>query len=343
MFTLAHMKPIKSEFLEHYDYGFILTDSGSGIDGNYVYFNGDVDPTTRSPQTGDKFCIAKQDMTIQYFLYQGSGKWGMFQNDGRSPDIESNVTDKWPWDPSVTWSGVSGSISSSAKFEFRKIRWSGITCYTADFVPSAIIYSGSDLTLDPQETLTEDDVWIRQDTGYHLNKIYIQHDEDGYRWYADVAGEYNENRTYYAKPSLEELGWPWDHYDWYDFQRDYWMAASEYYDFRNMDNVEKVNEGPYNVTVHVTNGSNEYDLICKNNDENSAVMPYCRFKGKTNNDKEVILRLMWYEQNKYKWILQPYGKGGYDIMSNETFDINSLVWPWDSGITWTSNYTFTKK
>ena len=344
MYILGFKKPIELEFNEHIDYGFVCTSSNSSIAGNYVYFNGDVDPTTRRPQANDKFCVAKDDMSMKYFLYQGGRNvWGMFENDGRSPTAESDETDRWPWEDGIVWSY--GDMPSDTTFEFKKIRWCGMIKYVPAIDESLrSIYSYSDLTLDPQESLGLDKVWLNQESTYHNYKVFIQQDDDGFRWYLNgYQGNTTVNRTYHAKAGIEELGWPWDNYDWYDVSRDYWQNDGSYFDFRNMDKPDKVNEGPYNWTITVTNGSNSFKLTCKNQDPNGTLMPYARFVGTNTSNEEVILRLMTgSDSNTMRWVLQQYGQEGSIVMANENVSNTELKWPWDSSITWDNSYSFAK-
>lgn len=312
------------------------------MDGNYYFFTRDVDPRTTTPQSQDKFCVTKEDGSSMFFLYQSYKKWGMFERDSNSPTIESIETMKWPWESGVTWEGVGGSINSDAVFEFKEVRWSGVVEYNPVNYPETkygILYSNSDGTMGNQDELKEGLTYARYTNN---NKYYltIQKDADGYRWY--YKGKYSDstvNRTYHAKVTAEELGWPWDNYDWYPVKRSYWMEDMATFDFRNMDNIEKVNKGPYNWSINVTVNSQTYTLTCNNNDPDGTVMPYCKFVGSGPNGNLFALHLCYgNSDNTFRWAWQSYGPtsapGSY---SNQTFGIDSIVWPWDSSVSWTGD------
>ena len=331
---LGFRKPKTELFKEHITYGFSVTDSGnSRVDGNYYFFNRDINPQTTIPQNGDTFSIAKADGDAPRFYYQSYQKWGMFY-DG-SPLVESDTTTLWPWDSNLNW--AYGNMSDSVKFEFKKMRWSGIVKYNPNDYPETgyTIFSNSDGTMENQEVLEVGKTWLRFDnSAYTKSFLTIQQDEDGYRWYYTYRN-YNIDRTYYAAATLEELGWPWDHYDWYPTKRSYWLEGMTIPDFRNMDNIEKVNKGLFNWSINVNVDSNDYTLICNNNDPNGKLMPYCKFIGTGPNSKLYALYLGYGDSdNTFRWIWQEYGSYGGDAYSDNVFTLDNIAWPWDSSITW---------
>ena len=318
-YTLAwkKQKQIEKLFKEHIQYGVTLSGSGnSSQDGNYLFFSRNVDPRTTTPQSQDKFCMTLEDGSSKYFLYENTNRWALFENGSHSPYIESNKTTLWPWESGITWNafnmgGVSGSITPSTVFEFKQVRWTGIVEYNPTEYPETKygkIYSNSNGTMDNQETLEEGREWARY---LNNNKRYliIQKDDDGYRWYyKGKSGDTTINRTYHAKATIEELGWPWDNYDWYQVKRSRLLEDISTYDFRNMDNIEKVNKGPYNWSINVTTSSHTYTLICNNNDPDGTVMPYCKFVGNGLDGKLYALYLAYGgNDNTFRWVWQPYG------------------------------------
>ena len=334
MYILGFKKPKEELFKEHITYGFTLSNSGdSALDGNYYFFSRDVDPRTTTPQSQDKFCVTKEDGSSKYFLYENNNKWAMFENDYQSPTIESDTTTLWPWESGIVWNGVGGSISADAVLEFKQVRWSGIVEYDPVTYPETkygYIYSYSDGTMGNQEDVLKEGIKFTRYTTNNEHYLTIQKDSDGYRWYFN--GKYSNstvNRTYHAKATIEELGWPWDNYDWYVVKRDYWMEDVSIFDFRNMDNIEKVNKGPYNWTINVTTKNSEtYTLTCNNNDPDGKVMPYCKFVGNGPDGKLYALYLMYGDSdNTFRWVWQSYD-GGYEN-SMTTFNIDNIVWPWD--------------
>ena len=343
VYTLSWKKPVEKLFQEHIQYGFTLSGSdSSSIYGNYLFFSRNVDPRTTTPQPQDKFCMTLEDGSSKYFLYESNNRWAMFNNDYESPYVESDETTLWPWESGITWNSINGSISSSDVFEFKQVRWTGIVEYNPTNYPETkygYIYSNSNGTMDNQETLVEGREWARYSNN-NKYRLVIQKDADGYRWY--YKGKYSDvttNRTYHAKATIEELGWPWDNYDWYPVKRSYWMDDMSTFDFRNMDNIEKVNKGPYNWSINVTVNSQTYTLTCNNNDPAGTVMPYCKFVGSGPESKLFALYLVYgNSDNTFRWAWNSYGSittpGSY---SNQTFTMGNILWPWDTNIEWSGD------
>lgn len=191
-----------------------------------------------------------------------------------------------------------------------------------------------------QDSLFEGKEFLRYSSN-NKYRVYIKKDDDGYRWY--FGGKYNEvtqNRTYHAKATIEELGWPWDNYDWYPVKCSYWMEDMVTFDFRNIDNIEKVNKGPYNWTINVTVNSSTYTLTCNNQDPDGTIMTYCKFVGSGLDGNLFALYLgSGNSENTFKWVWKAYGPvtapGSY---SEQIFDMNNIVWPWDSTVSWLGMY-----